>query len=148
MATHRIFLAAAAFASAAFALPAFAQQMNAGECILAGRITADGKWAPRFDGVQLLAPGGRVVSSAKKEALGDVQQVRLTRPALLAKCDGDGELASGDGQPAIPKEPVPAVSPGVVEVQTVSFPKLRTGGELVELRLRALPLERVVMVKR
>jgi hypothetical protein len=33
----------------------------------------------------------------------------------------------------------------MVDVEAVSFPKLRTGGELVELRVR-MPAERVVMV--
>jgi hypothetical protein len=133
--------------AAVAALSASAQSINAGQCIVAGRITAEDKWAPRFEGVQLLAPRGRVVTGGSKQALADVQQVRLTRPALLSKCDGDGELARADDQPGIPKEPVPAVAPGVVDVESVAFPKLRTGGELVELKLR-LPLERVVMVKR
>ena len=35
-----------------------------------------------------------------------------------------------------PKSAVPAVRrPGVLAVEAVSFPKLRTGGELVELKL-------------
>ena len=135
------------FGAALAALGASAQGINAGQCIVAGRITEGDKWAPRFEGVQLLAPRGRVVTSGNRQALADVERVRLTKPALLSKCDGDGELARADDQPSIPKEPVPAVAPGVVEVESVAFPKLRTGGELVELKLR-LPVERVVMVKR
>jgi hypothetical protein len=147
MASIRIvLLGAAAFASLA-ALSASAQQINAGECIIAGRITADEKWAPRMQGVQLLAPRGRVVTAAGRQALADVERVRLTRPALLSKCDGDGELAHAEDLPSGPKVAVPAVAPGVIDVEKVSFPKLRNGSELVELKLR-LPLERVVMVKR
>jgi hypothetical protein len=138
-----IFLLGAALA----AFGAQAQSINAGQCIVAGRINADDKWAPRFEGVQLLAPRGRVIGSGGKQALADVQRVRLTKPALLSRCDGDGELARADDQPSIPKEPVPAVGPGVVEVESVAFPKLRTGGELVELRVR-VPAERVVSVTR
>ncbi|MGE4240282.1 hypothetical protein [Ramlibacter sp.] len=148
MAPSRIVPATLLAIAAAAPFAASAQQLNAGQCILAGRITTGDRWAPRFEGVQLMASNGRVVTSAKKEALGDVQQVRLSRPALLAKCDGDREVARADALPHIPKEPMPAVSAGIVEVEAVNFPKLRTGGELVELRLRALPLDRVVMVKR
>ena len=140
---RNVFLLGAALA----ALSASAQSINAGQCIVAGRITEGDRWAPRFEGVQLLAPRGRVISGGNRQALADVERVRLTKPALLSKCDGDGELSRADDQPSIPKEPVPAVAPGVVEVESVAFPKLRTGGELVELKLR-LPLERVVMVKR
>ena len=141
------FAAGLALCAVAASVETPAQGINAGQCILAGRLNADGKWGPRFDGVQLLAANGRVITSAAKEQLADVQQARISKPALLSRCDGDGELARADEQPVIPKEPVPAVAPGVVEVQSVAFPKLRTGGELVELRLKLAP-ERVVMVRR
>jgi len=126
--------------------PALAQ-MNVGQCIVAGRVTDKDRWSPRFEGIELLAARGRVVTSASREALSDVQQVRLTRPALLTRCDGDGAVARGDDLPRVEKEPQPAVSPGAVEVERVSFPRLRKGGELVELQLRALPHDRVVMVR-
>ena len=148
MASVRIIFLAAAVCATLGALSASAQQINAGECIIAGRITADEKWAPRMQGVQWLAPRGRVVTTAGKQALADVEQVRLARPALLTRCDGDGELAHAEDLPSSgPKEAVPAIAPGVVDVEKVSFPRLRNGGELVELKLR-LPLDRVVMVKR
>ncbi|WP_256373068.1 hypothetical protein [Ramlibacter montanisoli] len=42
---------------------------------------------------------------------------------------------------------MPALARGVVDVEGVSYPKLRTGGELVELRVR-VPAQRVVMISR
>jgi len=77
-----------------------------------------------------------------------VRQVRLTRAALLSRCDGNRELALGDELPGS-KSAVPAASagPGLLAVQAVNFPKLRTGGELVELKL-TVPADRVVMLTR
>ena len=72
---------------------------------------------------------------------------RLTEPALLSNCNGEAPLLNADGEPAGRKSPVPALTAGVVDVEAVSFPKLRTGGELVELRVR-VPAERVVAVTR
>ena len=131
-------------AAAALAAPAFAQ--SDAQCIVAGRIS-DGQWAPRMAGLQLLGPGGQAVTGPGKQLLASVRQVRLAQPALLSKCDGDNALASADNEPAGRKTPVPALSAGVLGVEHVNFPKLRTGGELVELRVR-VPGERVVMVTR
>ena len=139
-------LAALAAAAAAPALPVHAQGINAGQCIVAGRLNEDSRWAPRFSNVELLGPKGRVIRESRREALNDVRQVRVIEPALLTKCDDDREVPIGEETP-IPKEPVPAIGRGVVDVDGVAFPKLRRGGELVELRLRFAP-ERVVMVKR
>jgi hypothetical protein len=145
---HRIVPAIAfALGASCAALPSYAQGLNAGNCIVAGRISDKDRWAPRFEGMDLLAARGRVVTAADKPALSDVQQIRIRKPALLSRCDGDGDLARLDDQASIPKEPVPALAPGLVEVEAVSFPRLRTGGELVEFRVK-LPLDRVVMVKR
>ena len=127
-------------------LPA-AAQTDAGACIVAGRITAEQRWAPRFAGVQLIAANGQAVTGAGKQGLSTVRQVKLSQPALLARCDGNAELTRADDEPAQAKAPVPAVSAGTIDVESVSFPRLRTGGELVELRLR-LPAERVVMLTR
>jgi len=88
------------------------------------------------------------VSSANKQALAGVRQARLAQPALLARCDGNGALARADDEPATAKAKVPAVSAGLVEVEAVAFPKLRTGGELVELKLRPVAAERVVLLTR
>jgi hypothetical protein len=131
-------------AAAALAAPAFAQ--SDAQCIVAGRVS-DGAWAPRMAGVQLMAANGQAVTGASAQALAGVKQARLSQPALLSKCDGDNALFNGDGEPAGRKGEVPALSAGVVEVEGVSFPKLRTGGTLVELRVRA-PSQRVVMLTR
>jgi hypothetical protein len=131
-------------AAAAVAAPAFAQ--SDAQCIVAGRIS-EGTWAPRFDAVQLRGADGRVIARASKEALAGVKKAELARPALLSRCDGDQPLANADNEPAGRKTEVPALARGMVDVEAVSFPKLRTGGELVELRVR-VPAERVVMVTR
>ena len=122
----------------------FAQTAE-GSCIVAGRLSDRG-WAPQMQGVQLLGPDGRAVTASDKASLGAVKQVRLSAPALLSHCDGNAELALGPDAPGI-KSAVPAIGPGVVPVESVSFPKLRRGGELVELKL-TIPAERVTMVTR
>jgi len=131
-------------AAAAVAAPAFAQ--SDAQCIVAGRVS-DGAWAPRMAGLQLLSANGQAVSGASAQALAGVKQARLAQPALLARCDGDKALFNADGEAAGRKGPVPALAAGVVDVEGVSFPKLRTGGTLVELRVR-VPAERVVMLTR
>jgi hypothetical protein len=134
-----------AFAAAAvLAAPALAQ--SEAQCILAGRLS-DGRWAPRFDAVQLRGADGRVIARSAKDALARVTKAELARPALLSRCNGAQPLLNADGEPAGRKTDVPALSRGAVDVEAVSFPKLRTGGELVELRVR-VPAERVVMVRR
>ena len=131
-------------AAAAVAAPAFAQ--SDAQCILAGRLS-DGRWAPRLAGVQLLGAGGQAITGSSRQALAGVRQARLSQPALLSRCSGDQPLASGDNEPPMAKTEVPALSRGTVDVEGVAYPKLRTGGELVELRVRAAA-ERVVMVTR
>ena len=131
-------------AAAALAAPAFAQ--SDAQCILAGRVS-EGAWAPRFASVQLRGSDGRAVTAASKDALAGVKKVELAQPALLSRCTGDQPLANADNEPAGKKTQVPALSRGAVDVEGVSFPKLRTGGELVELRVR-VPAERVVLVSR
>lgn len=123
---------------------AFAQA-GGNSCILAGRL-GDAGWAPRMQGVQLLGADGRAIATADKQALANVKQARLSSPALLSRCDGAAELALGPETPG-PRQAVPAIGPGVVAVEAVSFPKLRRGGELVELKL-AVPADRVSMVTR
>ncbi|MEP6792241.1 MAG: hypothetical protein ABI907_12780 [Ramlibacter sp.] len=125
------------------ATPAFAQ--SEASCILAGRL-GDAGWAPRMAGVQLLGADGKAITSADKQALAAVRQVRLSAPALLSRCDGNGELALGPDVVG-PKGKVPAIGAGVVAVEAVNFPKLRRGGELVELKL-TVPAERVTLVLR
>jgi len=136
------FLAAAL--AAATLTPALAQDA-VGSCILAGRLGETG-WAPRMEGVELLGANGQAVTSASRQALAGVKQVRLSAPALLSRCDGSNELALGEDPPAS-KAPVPAIGPGVLDVQAVNYPRLRRGGALVELRVAVTP-ERVTMVTR
>jgi hypothetical protein len=131
-------------AAAVLAAPAFAQ--SGAQCIVAGRLS-DGAWAPRLPGVQLLGANGQALAGTGRQALAGARQVRLSQPALLSRCNGEQPLLNADNEPAGRKTEVPALSAGVVEVEAVSFPKLRTGGELVELRVR-VPGERVVMLTR
>jgi hypothetical protein len=141
----RALLAAAAAASCILPMAASSQAPE-GACILAGRLADDGHWAPRFEGVELMAADGRRVVGGKP-AIAGARQARLAQLALLSRCDGSNPLAQADGQPPFAKGQVPALSAGVVEVDGVAFPKLRTGGELVELRVRYAS-DRVVMVTR
>ncbi len=129
--------AAAAFASNASPEPA---------CITAGRLDGDGRWAPQFRAVRLLDEAGRAIAAPGKTALARVRSVELTEPALLSRCDGNQPLARGDESPAA-KAPVPAATPGRLTVSAVGFPKLQTGGSLVELQV-SVPADRVVMVTR
>ena len=131
-------------AAVAVAAPAFAQSDT--HCIIAGRLS-DGQWAPRFDAVQLRGADGRVIASSSKEALAEVKTAELSRPALLSRCDGNLPLASGDNEPPAKKAQATAAARGTVTVEAVSFPKLRSGGELVELRVR-VPAARLVMLAR
>ena len=135
---------AAASLLALVCLSSLAQTTDA-SCIVAGRLGETG-WAPRLQGVQLLGQDGRAVTGADKASLANVKQVRLSAPALLSRCDGSNELALGPDAPGA-KAPVPAIGPGVVPVEAVNYPKLRRGGELVELKL-TVPAERVTMVTR
>ncbi len=130
----------------AAATSSFAQGAGDNSCILAGRLSDEARWAPRMAGVELLGQDGRAVTSADKQALSGVRQVRLASPALLSRCDGNGQLALGPDSPGA-AGPVPAIGPGVVAVESVSFPKLRRGGEMVELKL-TVPAERVTMITR
>ena len=62
----------------------------------------------------------------------------MSAPALLSRCDGNYQLALGPEAPGgkpDAKPPAAKIGPGVLQVEAVSFPKLRRGGELVELRL-------------
>jgi hypothetical protein len=139
-------LVSLALALCAGAASVSASAQATGQCIVAGRLS-DGMWAPKFASVALLGASGQPVNRPSKQSLAGVRRASLAQPALLSRCDGNGPLANGDNEPAGPGGQVPAVSAGMVEVEGVSFPKLRTGGELVELRVRVAP-ERVVLVAR
>lgn len=126
-----------------------ASPASALQCILAGRLNTDQRWAPQARGVELLDAAGKRVTSSDKAALGSVKQVRVSSPALLSTCNGNQALTSGDNQAKTPKTPAAAVSASatLINVEAVGFPPLRVGGELVELRL-ALPSERIVSLAR
>ena len=140
------FAAAAGLVLAAFSSITASAQGDGAQCIVAGRITA-GQWAPRFVAVQLRDQSGRIIARADKASLARVRQAELAQPALLSRCDGNAALARADDEPPQAKTEVPALSAGLVEVEAVAFPKLRAGGELVELKVR-VPAERVVLVSR
>lgn len=139
--TTRLFLLAAA---AALAAPAFAQ--SDAQCIVAGRLSG-GLWAPKQGTIHLFGADGRPVATPTRAALANVKRATLDQPALLSRCDGDNALFNADNEPPAQKTDVPALAQGDVEVLGVGFPKLRTGGTLVELRVR-VPAERVVMTTR
>ena len=118
--------------------------VQASTCITAGRMDAAG-WAPQFKTVRLLDGAGRSLPVKHKSDLTQVRAVELTEPALLSVCDGNKALTRGDGATA--KGPVPAAKPGRFNVAGLGFPKLQTGGELVELEISA-PADQVVMITR
>lgn len=134
---------------AASALPAQTARAAVGQCILAGRLSAD-QWAPRMSGVELLDANGQHISGPLRQSLNQVRQVRLHQTALLSSCDADQGLLQADNTPSQPKTDVPALTAAkdALAVESVSYPKLRTGGELVEIRLAAIPSQRVVMLRR
>jgi hypothetical protein len=118
--------------------------VQASTCITAGRMDAAG-WAPQFQTVRLLDGVGRILPVRNKSELNQVRAVELTEAALLSVCDGNKALTRGDD--AASKGPVPAAKPGRFNVAGLGFPKLQTGGELVELEISA-PADQVVMMTR
>ncbi|MCE2781207.1 hypothetical protein [Limnohabitans sp.] len=118
--------------------------VQASTCIIAGRMDAAG-WAPQFQTVRLLDSVGRILPVRNKSDLTQVRAVELTEAALLSVCDGNKALTRGDGVAS--KGPVPAAKPGRFNVAGLGFPKLQTGGELVELDI-SVPADQVVMMTR
>ena len=141
MKTRLLLLIAAA---AALAAPAYAQ--SEAQCIVAGRLSA-GLWAPKQGTIHLFGADGKPIATPTRAALANVKRATLDQPALLSKCDGDNALFVADGEAPGTKTEVPGLASGTVEVEGVAFPKLRTGGNLVELRVR-VPSDRVVMLTR
>ena len=118
--------------------------VQASTCITAGRMDAAG-WAPQFQAVRLLDGAGRILPVKSKSDLTQVRAVELTEAALLSVCDGNKALTRGDGVAS--KGPVPAAKPGRFTVAGLGFPKLQTGGELVELEIN-VPADQIVMITR
>jgi hypothetical protein len=130
------------------AVSAAAPQAGDAQCILAGRLNSEGRWAPAASGVMLLDASGQRIRSAGKPALDSVKAVRLAEPALLAKCNGNQPLADGDAS-AGSKSPAPAVTAGnaPISVQALATVPGRAGAQWVELRLDTPP-ERVILLTR
>ncbi len=118
------------------------------QCILAGRLDQEGRWAPQASGMQLLDAAGKPISGAASPALSAVKAVRLAEPALLASCNAGQAMAGGDAIKGS-KSPTPAVTAGNIPVQVQAIAMLpgRAGGQWVELRL-SVPAERVVVLTR
>ena len=137
---HRLALAAWLLAATTGA------QATEASCISAGRLNAEGRWAPQFRAVRLLDEAGRVLPTRTRADLSRVRGVELTQPALLSVCEGDRALTRG-GDSAAAKGPVPAAKPGRLVVEAVGFNKLQTSGELVELKVQ-VPPDGVEMIAR
>lgn len=122
---------------------------NASEiaCITAGRLDGNSQWAPKLNSVRLLDGSGQAISSSNKEALKNVQALEITEPALMSACEGDKPLTPADGSQAQTKSPVPAAKPGRVTVVGLSYPQLRVGGALVEVKVQ-VPADQIVMLTR
>jgi hypothetical protein len=125
-------------------LPVMAQvsQAEVGQCILVGRISGFGRWAPRQPQFELLDDKGQQVIDESAESLASVKQVRVNAPALLVKCH---RVQGG------PKSDVgnmlPAIAPGSepLAVKALSMVPVGIGGHWVELEV-ALVQERVTRI--
>ncbi len=141
---------AIALATACVSLSAAAQTATPEmQCILAGRLDANQRWAPQARGIELLDAAGKRVASSDKAALAGVKQVRISSPALLSSCNGNQALAKGEDSAAGGKSAAPAISAGAapLTVEAVSFPPLRVGGELVELRVSGVAQRLVALTR-
>lgn len=127
---------------------AAAPQAGQAQCILAGRVSSEGRWAPQASGMQLLDVAGKPVTGAAPSSLSTIKAVRLAETALLASCNAGQVMADGDASQGS-KSPAPAVTAGNIPVQVQAMAMLpgRAGGQWVELRLN-VPAERVVMLTR
>ena len=117
---------------------------HASTCITAGRMDTEG-WAPQFKSVHLLNEAGRVLVVKNKSELTQVKAVELKEAALLSTCDVNKSLTRGDD--ATIKGAVPAAKPGRFNVVGLGFPKLQTGGELVEFKI-IVTADQIAMITR
>ncbi len=125
-------------------LPLAAQtsQAEIGECILVGRISGFGRWAPRQPHFELLDDKGQQVIDESAESLASVKQVRVNAPALLVKCHRiQAALKS------VPSDMLPAIAAGSepLGVKALSLVPVGIGGHWVELEL-VLVQERVTKI--
>jgi hypothetical protein len=123
-------------------------QAGDAQCVLAGRLNSEGRWAPQASGMRLLDASGKPVAGAEQASLAAVKAVRVTKPALLSKCNAGQTIASGDAS-AGSKSPAPAVTAGSapIEAQVMATLPGRAGSQWVELRVN-VPAERVVLLTR
>ncbi len=124
-------------------LPAL--QASESQCILAGRVNQEGRWAPQAKGMQLLDAAGKPVSGAAQSMLSNVKAVRLAEPALLSTCNAGQAMANGEAIRGS-KSPAPALTAGntPIEVQALATLPGRAGAQWIELRV-SVPTERMVM---
>jgi hypothetical protein len=143
--SHTLFVGVALCA----ALAAPSLQASEAQCILAGRLNQEGRWAPAASGVQLLDAAGQRISSSGQPKLEAIKAVRIAEPALLAQCNAGQAMADGDANKKSSKSPAPALAAAdaPVSVQATAMLPGRAGGQWVELRLE-VPAERLVMLTR
>ena len=112
----------------------FAQnaQSEFGQCILAGRISGFGKWAPRLTHLELIDAKGQQVLDESSEAQASVTHVRVGAATLLVPCNRDKPRAKAETGAT-----VPAISAGqeLIAVKTLSMVPVGIGGHWVELEL-------------
>ena len=113
---------------------------HATTCITARRMVTAG-WAPQFKSVQLLNEAGRVLVVKNKSELKQVKAVELKEAALLSACDGNKSLTRGDDAT------IKGAVPGRFNVVGLGFPKLQTGGELVEFEI-TVAADQIAMITR
>lgn len=120
-----------------------------GQCILAGRLDSNQRWAPQARGIELMDAAGKRITGSSKAALASVKQARIGNPALLSGCNGNQALAQGDSLGKASKSTTQAVSAGAspLAVQAVGFVPLQVGGELVELRLSVRPDRTIALTR-
>ena len=138
----------ASFSLLCLALATSAVQASEAQCVLAGRINSEGRWAPQASGMQLLDASGKSVAGAAQGQLASIKAVRLSQSALLSTCNAGQAIADG-GASTGSKSPVPSITAGkgLIEVQAVATLPGRTSGQWIELRVN-VPAERVVMLSR
>jgi hypothetical protein len=144
------------FFSAAFGLPSLsatavaqaAQAADVNACIFAGRLNTEGRWAPLASGLTLLDANGKPLAQQGKAALDNAKAVRINKNALLAQCNGNQALPSGDASQGS-KSPAPALSAGsaAIPILATAYAPVSAGGQWVELKLD-VPPQRVVMLTR
>ncbi len=118
------------------------------QCILAGRVSSDGRWAPAASSVHLLGATGERIRGANQTTLASVKAVRLLESTLLAQCNAGQAMADGLSTNGV-KSAVPALKAGDVPiaVQAIAMLPGRGLSQWVELRV-AVPVERVTLLMR